>query len=769
MIQVHVQWLVLLAGCIQLIEVDAITPAADVPLKVPAHVPNVWGGSARGVTGMTKNSGQMFAYSGADGSTQEGSGFVGLYQPQLYQIQFLAGDAVLDLGLSDGKQTDTESVPAGYILAATSDVIAVASKNQLSKEHRSKDENERNYTQSVLPEIVTTYQAWDMLVGYAPSVELKGVWRDDHILVANSTGTSSTVCNISGKWHDHSEYVITEGADGSFSVVSLTPHSWARAAGFVNLANGSLTITYDNGKVDHAIIGDNGQGCSEIHWLSSFGGTWFRDAGPTPAGVTCTSVKHMTLCTKAAGGSTMDDAPSVLFALVFNDASGRAADAVNALTTSAVHIAANAKLATLAALPPVPATWHQSTGSGSSPVKHSLSQEKSARPTAAFDYDRVAAKVYSVMRVNTLSPEGIAPVHWSTPDKTPHQAMWLWDSCFHAIGRCIVEPHLAWEFLEAMLRAAAADGHVPIQAEPWNGQLSGDTQPPLLTLATSYVRMYGGVNDSQLRWAVPRLERYLLWDIANRDRDGNGLFEWDKGTESGLDNSPVFDSYDGTVASIDFSVYMALEMQLLARLQTTLGNTTAAQSWEARANRTTEMIHSALWDSADKFYYYRDQNGTGDFIKIKIASGFAPLLLDGISDERVAQLLVHLNNPNEFATAAPLPTVSKDDATYCTNMWRGPAWTNTNWFTILGLRKYSHVPGALEAADRLQRSTINTVAKYYEQFGTTFEFYDSSDVTPPTKLERKGSLSSGGVRDYHWTAANIFWMLYSPNGTLPNV
>eukprot|EP00041_Stephanoeca_diplocostata_P022219 m.527592 g.527592 ORF g.527592 m.527592 type:complete len:50 (-) comp22012_c0_seq1:307-456(-) len=38
------------------------------------------------------------------------------------------------------------------------------------------------------------------------------------------------------------------------------------------------------------------------------------------------------------------------------------------------------------------------------------------------------------MRVNTLSPEGIAPVHWSTPDKTPHQAMWLWDSCFHAIG-----------------------------------------------------------------------------------------------------------------------------------------------------------------------------------------------------------------------------------------------------------------------------------------------------------------------------------------------
>ena len=65
------------------------------------------------------------------------------------------------------------------------------------------------------------------------------------------------------------------------------------------------------------------------------------------------------------------------------------------------------------------------------------------------------------------------------------QAMWLWDSCFHAIGRQIVEPELAWEFLHAMLVNAAPDGHVPIQAEPWNGQKSGDTQPPLLALGQS--------------------------------------------------------------------------------------------------------------------------------------------------------------------------------------------------------------------------------------------------------------------------------------------
>jgi hypothetical protein len=34
---------------------------------------------------------------------------------------------------------------------------------------------------------------------------------------------------------------------------------------------------------------------------------------------------------------------------------------------------------------------------------------------------------------------------------------------------------------------------------------------------------------------------------------------------------------------------------------------------------------------------------------------------------------------------------------------------------------------------------------------------------PPTKLARKHNLASGGVRDYHWTAALVFRMLHKPN------
>ena len=106
-------------------------------------------------------------------------------------------------------------------------------------------------------------------------------------------------------------------------------------------------------------------------------------------------------------------------------------------------------------------------------------------------------------------------------------------------------------------------------------------------------------------------------------------------------------------------------------------------------------------------------------------------------------LIGHLNDPKKFASAVPMPTVAMDYVTEAcpsssTNMWRRPTWTNTNLFTIWGLRRYrlrpidpsqsiqsplclglfaahlakcdlcdrsryGHVPGALEAAEKLQQ------------------------------------------------------------------
>jgi hypothetical protein len=326
-------------------------------------------------------------------------------------------------------------------------------------------------------------------------------------------------------------------------------------------------------------------------------------------------------------------------------------------------------------------------------------------------------------------------------------------------------------------------GHVPIEASPWNGQLNGDTQPPLLALATAFVHEAGGVNATSLAWAVPRLERYIEWDLANRDLDGDGLLEWHQGTESGLDNSILFDDARKKLASTDFSAYVALEMEYIASFHSVLGNATAAAAWEGRAARTRAAIHSQLWDGSRNWYGYRELAGVhqaavrangsasslGAFDTAMTPSGFTPLLLDGVSDDRVSHLVAHINDPAKFAAPAGLPTVALDNPKWCTNMWRGPAWTNTNFFAILGLRRYAHVDGALAAATKLQTMSIDVVGSGFREFGVTFEFYDSKNVTSPTRLARKTSPNSGGIRDYHWTAALSFWMLHNPDGKLPVV
>ena len=81
-------------------------------------------------------------------------------------------------------------------------------------------------------------------------------------------------------------------------------------------------------------------------------------------------------------------------------------------------------------------------------------------------------------------------------------------------------------------------------------------------------------------------------------------------------------------------------------------------------------------------------------------------------------------------------------------------WLNTNWHVALALLSRNET----QAAQALISATVDAVDTYYHAHGVVFEFYDSKNTTDPTVLQRKG-LTSGGVRDYHWTAALTFRMI----------
>jgi hypothetical protein len=372
---------------------------------------------------------------------------------------------------------------------------------------------------------------------------------------------------------------------------------------------------------------------------------------------------------------------------------------------------------------------------------------------------RLLSKCFSVMKVNTLAPEGRIIRTWSTPDRVPHRDVWLWDSAFHSFAMNYLDPDLAWDVIAVVLDSQRDDGMIPMNhGAHWPPEPL--TQPPLLAWAV-FANHRVARRPDRLAWALPRLERAINWNRRARDRNQNGLLEWAieedpdcRSGESGMDNSPRFD-HGLAVDAVDFSTYQAIDMAYTAAIAAELGDTPRAHRWSDASRRTSHAIHRLLWDHKRGLYY--DRTMSGELSDVAAISGLFPLLLDDIPPERVDRLVEAVNDPARFATRAPIPSVAISDPSWSTDMWRGATWINTNYLIIQGLQRH----GRLDIAARLRRQTIELVDRYYNSHGVVFEFYDSSDRRPPTECDRKGPPAGrydirhkvDSIRDFHWTAA----------------
>jgi hypothetical protein len=367
---------------------------------------------------------------------------------------------------------------------------------------------------------------------------------------------------------------------------------------------------------------------------------------------------------------------------------------------------------------------------------------------------RAASKAFSILKTNVESPQGLLCPRWSTPDRWPHRDLWLWDSCFHSFGYRVFSPDLAAETLRAVLSAQREDGFLPHQASPVH--TSDITQPPLL--AWAFLELFKQTKDrGLLDEAYPQLVKFVEWVLANRDRNGNGLLEWKitgdplcRSGESGMDNSPRFDA-GVELDCVDFTAYVVNELQCLGEAALALGNVSDARRWRKVAERTSEAVNSLLWDERDGFYY--DRTLDGELVKLKCASGFLPMFAGIPSKEQARRLVRRLQDPDEFWTTFPVPTVARSEQSYERDGWRGPTWLNIDFLIVLGLRRY----GCDDLAGELTAKVLSNVEHWYARLGSIYEFYDPDGGVPPPDLDRKKRLSRGEgiapVADYNWSAA----------------
>ena len=368
------------------------------------------------------------------------------------------------------------------------------------------------------------------------------------------------------------------------------------------------------------------------------------------------------------------------------------------------------------------------------------------------------AKCFSVMKSQVYTPEGPFKQRWTTPDRLPHKRFWLWDSVFHSMGNVYIEPQLAYESIKSIFDTQDEDGFIPHMSAP--DSKSQVTQPPVIAWGLYKLYEQTGRKD-WLEENFDALERYLAWDMENRDENHNYLYEWkvneddpnNRCDECGMDNSPRFDNVK-PMDSIDFSCYMANEARYMEKIATVLGKQDRAEEYGKLFYAIKDAVNRLLYDEEDGRYYDREVE-SGELRKVSAVSSFIPLFAGVCTEESAERLVKDLFDVNTYGTAFGVPSISAQDPAFGEDMWRGPVWINFNYFIICGLREY----GYKKEAEKLLTQTLDEITKWYHKDGAIYEFYDCEQKLSPPQLSRKGpSLKPEdghvrimAIRDFGWS------------------
>lgn len=371
------------------------------------------------------------------------------------------------------------------------------------------------------------------------------------------------------------------------------------------------------------------------------------------------------------------------------------------------------------------------------------------------------------------------------PRLYPHQ--WSWDSALIAMGYAHYDQDRAEKELRHLFSAQWKNGLLPqIVFNPdfhnyfpgpnfWHAgespdapedrSTSGVVLPP--AHATAVLHLYRHAGDERaarafLEESFPKLESWHEYLYGERDPEGDGLVYIRHPWESGMDNSPVWDSIlqrlhlrEGeipsyrradtqTVSSQDrptsasydrfaylvkyfaereydegrireecpFLVLDVLFNSLLCKSEKDLAEIARLldedpSRFEERSEKTARAMDERLWDEGRGTYLDYDLR-SGAPIPVYFGPNLIGPLYAGIPDEEKAERMVGVLKNDGFGLAdeaiTPVPSYEVHGFGFSPEQyWRGPVWINMNWFLMHGLLDY----GYTEHAKRLRRAIVD--------------------------------------------------------------
>jgi len=336
-----------------------------------------------------------------------------------------------------------------------------------------------------------------------------------------------------------------------------------------------------------------------------------------------------------------------------------------------------------------------------------------------------------------------------------YPAQWNWDSAFISLGYSYFNLEYAIVELEKLLSGQWDDGMIPHILFHENDESyfpnhktwdcgnkipsSGITQPPIIATIIKKIVDQNKLNQSQLKrmkTIIKKLKKYLDWFFNYRDINKIGLVSIIHPWESGLDNSPIWDSsldkvkieenlkyerrdlnvsrssnrplkkdYDGYITLlnqfkkdkynpskiVNDSLFNVIDIgfnSILIRATKDLVEVAKKFNLDFtdlknKISKSEESLIRFYKDEEQSFFSYDFKNH--NLIKIDTISNyfvlFANLQNEDINNKIINKLKEYNSQKDYFFT-----TVNPKDKTFEeTRYWRGPVWINTNWIIYQGL------------------------------------------------------------------------------------
>lgn len=255
---------------------------------------------------------------------------------------------------------------------------------------------------------------------------------------------------------------------------------------------------------------------------------------------------------------------------------------------------------------------------------------------------------------------------------------------------------------------------------------------------------FGFINNAQLNaYAV----KYHQGDMDKAKGDWQVRFFENRNTQGELLGFSI------NQESVELNSYLALEKQLLAKMNRLVGADDKAKQYSLEATRLKQLVNQCFFDEETGFYYDRQiseqiANAGHCLGSLLVQRGMGPEgwspLWTKIASERQAKVVVaKMQSPKHFNLLVPFPTAAKSNSAYDQDIyWRGRVWLDQFYFAVQALKHYGYDAVAKQAVDKLLSNAQ----------GLTGNEPIRENYNPET-----GAMQ--GATNFSWSAAHLFLMM----------